>query len=253
MSGQSLLKTIKELLDSNGIDISHCRGQGYDGGGVVAGKNQGLTAHFLRINSKVLYTHCSCHRLNLAVVTSCGEQRIRNLMTNVKKISYFFNLSVPQNNCLKEKTLQFCPDSSKHKLKDVCRTRRVEKIERMDVFEDLLVPVYHSLLTMKEDNDIVHYNNETSAKAESLFKLIDDLEFIITLVITRSILDYLLPETWKLQSKDLDVAKLAGIISSLKSSIQNLRISVDKYHSKWYNDALNLSEKIDIKESISYL
>ena len=119
----------------------------------------------------------------------------------------------------------------------------------MDVFEDLFVPVYHSWLTMKENNDIVHYNNETSAKAESLFKLIDDFEFTIRLVITRSILDYLLPATRKLQSKDPDVAKSADIISSLKSSIQKLKTSVDKYHSKWYNDALDLAEKVDIKET----
>ena len=119
----------------------------------------------------------------------------------------------------------------------------------MDVFEDLFVPVYHFLFTMKENNDIVHYNNETSAKAESLFKLTDDFQFIITLVITSSILDYLLPATRKLQSKDLDVAKSADIIYSLKSSIRNLRTSVNEYHSKWDNDTLNLAEKVDITES----
>ena len=37
---------------------------------------------------------------------------------------------------------------------------------------------------MKENDDIVHYNNETSLKAESLFKLVDDFEFIVTLVVT---------------------------------------------------------------------
>ena len=92
--------------------------------------------------------------------------------------------------------MQFFPDSSKDKLIDICRTRWVERIEGMDVFEDLFVPVYHFLLTVKEKIDIVHYNNKTSAKAESLFKLIDDFEFIITLVITRSILDYLLPANY---------------------------------------------------------
>ena len=92
----------------------------------------------------------------------------------------------------------------------------MERIDGIDVFKDRFVPVYHSLLTMKENNDIVYYNNETSAKAESLFKLTADFEFIITLVITCSILDYLLPATRKLQSKDLDVAKSVDIISSLK-------------------------------------
>ena len=69
------------------------------------------------------------------------------------------------------------------------------------------------------------------------------------MVIAPSILDYLLPATRKLQSKELYAAKSADIISNVKSSIQNLRASVDEYHSKWYNDALNLAEKVDIKES----
>ena len=68
----------------------------------------------------------------------------------------------------------------------------------MNVFEDVFVPAYDYLLTMKENNDIVHYNNETSAKAEFLFKLIDDFEFVITWVITCRILVYHLPATQKL-------------------------------------------------------
>ena len=67
----------------------------------------------------------------------------------------------------------------------------------MDVSEELFVPVYYSLLVMKENNDAVHYNNETSAKAKPLFKLLDDFEFIVTLVVICSILDYLLPVNFK--------------------------------------------------------
>ena len=77
----------------------------------------------------------------------------------------------------------------------------------MDVFEELCLPEYYSLLVMKENNDNFHYNNETLAKAESFFKLVDDFEFIVTLAVTGNILDYLLLVTRKLQAKDLDVAQ----------------------------------------------
>ena len=90
LSGQSLFKTIKEFLDSNGIDISVRSGQGYDGAGDVTGKNQGLAAHVPRINSKALCTHCSCHRLNLAVVGLLWRTTTQNMMTNTKEICYFF-------------------------------------------------------------------------------------------------------------------------------------------------------------------
>ena len=84
---------------------------------------------------------------------------------------------MPRNSCLKDKILQVFPDSSKHKPKDICRTRWVQRIEGMDVFQELFVPVYHFLLTVKENNDIFHYNNETSAKAEPYWNI--DFEFII--------------------------------------------------------------------------
>ena len=223
-----------------GIDISDCRGKGYDGAGAVESKKQGLLTHVLRANPKALYTHCSCHRLNLAVVASCGEQPLRNLMINIKETSYFFNLSVPRKNCLEDKILLYCPEFLKHQLKDVCRTRWVERIEFMDAFEELFVPVYFSLV-MKENNDAVHCNNETSSKADSLFKLVDDFEFIVTLVATLSILHDLLPVTRKLHAKDLDVAQSMDMIQSLKLAVEN--------HENWYNKVKKLGEKVNISEA----
>ena len=44
-------------------------------------------------------------------------------------------------------------------LKDVFRNKVVERIEGMDVFEELFVPVYYSLLVMKENNNTVHCLN----------------------------------------------------------------------------------------------
>ena len=121
-------------------------------------------------------------------------------MTNIKEISYFFNFSVPRKNCLEVKILLYCPESLKHKLRDACRTRWVERLEVMDILEELFVPLYFSLV-MEENNDTVHCNNETSTKAESFFKLVDDFEFIFILVAALSILDYLLPVTRKLSCK----------------------------------------------------
>ena len=89
----------------------------------------------------------------------------------------------------------------------------------MDVFEELFEPVYYSLLVIKENNDTVHYNNETSAKTELLFKLVDDFEFIVILIITCSILDYYLRVTRKRSAKDLDVAQSIDLIQNLKLTI----------------------------------
>ena len=97
----------------------------------------------------------------------------------------------------------------------------------MDVFEELFVPVYYSLLVKKENNDTVLCNNETSAKTEPLFNLVDDIEIIVTLVVTCSIFDILMPVNGKLQAKDLDVAQSMDLI---QLNIENLRNSDENYH-----------------------
>ena len=50
MTGESLYRTIKKFV----IDIADCRGQGCDRAGAITGKNQGLSAHVLRVNPKTL-------------------------------------------------------------------------------------------------------------------------------------------------------------------------------------------------------
>ena len=69
---------------------------------------------------------------------------------------------------------------------DHCRTKWPERMKEMDSFEDLFVPIYHSLSRMKKIY-ISRYNNETLAKVEPWYKPIDDSEFIITFVIMHNI------------------------------------------------------------------
>ena len=119
----------------------------------------------------------------------------------------------------------------------------------MDVFEELVVPVYYSLLVMKENNGTVHYNNVTSAKAESLFELVDDFKFVVILVVTHIIFLLSLANNRKLQAKDLDVAQSIDLIQSFKLAIENLKNSAENYHENWYNKAKKLAEKVGISEA----
>ena len=56
-----LLKSeIKELC----LELSDCRGQGYEGAGNLAGKYNGAAALIKNDYPLALYVHCSCHRLD---------------------------------------------------------------------------------------------------------------------------------------------------------------------------------------------
>ena len=109
--------------------------------------------------------------------------------------------------------------------------------------------MYYSFIVIKKNIDTVHYNNKTSAKAESLFKLIDDFEFILTLVAACSDLDDVLPAIHKIRAKDLYVAQSMDLLQNIKLTIESLRNSVENYHENWYNKAKNLREKVNIAQA----
>ena len=142
LSGESLAKLVLDELINLNLSIDDCRGQGYDGAGSVAGHISGLSARILNINKKALFTHCYNHRLNLAITHSCSVPLVRNTFHQIKDISYFFNLSDTRRMILEKNVLDHCPESQKMKLRDVCRTRWIERVKGMDIFQELFVAIF---------------------------------------------------------------------------------------------------------------
>ena len=81
------------------------------------------------------------------------------------------------------------PNAKRQKLADVCRTRWLERMEGISIFDELFASIFNFTREMKENKCETHFNKETSAKADSLFKLVIDFSFISTLVIIRNTLD----------------------------------------------------------------
>ena len=88
-------------------------------------------------------------------------------MEQIKELSYFFNFSEPRQLLLLECIELHAPDADKKKLKDVCRTRWIERVNGMDTFEELFIPIIYCLEKMKFNKDNT-CNRDTSVKA-SLF------------------------------------------------------------------------------------
>ena len=249
LSGKELYSVLyKSLTADLKLDVLDCRGQGYDRAGAVSGHINGLSAHFLKINDKAVYTHCHSHRLNLVICSSCSIQFVRNVMDQIKEISYFFNLSQTRQNVLEKSISEHSPDSKKKKLIDVCRTRWVERVYGLDIFEEIYVSIVFAFEEMSLNVDRKS-NRDTSSKASSLLKLITSFEFIVTLVLTRSVLDFNLPITELLQRKANDIMEGIHLIETLKSVGIETRNSVDMYHSQWYEKAVALAAKVNVKES----
>ena len=90
LTGKNLYNEIISYLESFNLDIQNYSGQGYDGSGTVADKVNDLAALLLKKNLKSLYTNCASQRLNLVIGLACDIVSVRNLMSTVKDVTYFF-------------------------------------------------------------------------------------------------------------------------------------------------------------------
>ena len=115
----------------------------------------------------------------------------------------------------------------------------------MDTFEELFIPIICCLEKMKLDKDKT-CNRDTSVKTSSFFALVSTFQLVACLVLTRSVLDMTLPVTQLLQSKGIDICDDLHLTESLKALVITRRQDVDEFHSKLYEIALTLSEKINI-------
>ncbi|XP_077091465.1 zinc finger MYM-type protein 1-like [Siphateles boraxobius] len=67
ITGKGLLELFLGHLETLHLDISDCRGQSYDNGSNMQGKNQGVQKRVLDLNPKALCVPCGSHTLNLVI------------------------------------------------------------------------------------------------------------------------------------------------------------------------------------------
>ena len=246
LSGENLAKLLLDAVSDLDLRIEDCQGQGYDGAGSVAGCVKGFAAHILRLNPKALYTHCYSYRLNLSICDSLSITEVKKMLKYVNKVTNFINVSQTRNMPFEETVRNSSEtDSKKTRLTDVCPTRWVERIKGLSSFEELFVPVYNLLDDMANGK----YNPSLCTDAFDLLSHISKFEFVAILVITINIFYLTLPVTQLLQGKSIDVMDGIELVSSLKTSVVNVRNSIDSYHDQWYKIALALDEKVDVEES----
>ena len=139
LTGKKIGSAIVEMVESLGLDINKCCGQGYDGARVMSSELAGASGYILEKNPRALYTHCVAHCLNLAVIDSCKQQDIRNMMGTIREVSSFFNASAKRNKILKGAIAHiFTEEGVQRSLTRLCETRWVERHECLQTFLRLL-------------------------------------------------------------------------------------------------------------------
>ena len=108
----------------------------------MSGVKKGVAAQIIKKYPKAPHTHCAAHRLNLCIVQCCSNQDIGNMMACVDSIALFFNNSLKRQLCLDKWIADCIPTTEKRrKLKELCRTRWVERHKAFEVFIDMFIQI----------------------------------------------------------------------------------------------------------------
>jgi len=178
ITGEALATAILTRLSTWGIDVSNCRGQGYDGASNMASSRVGVQGRICEVAPLAFYSHCQAHQLNLCVVNGCSVPQIRNANGTLSEISKFFSSS-PKRQHLLEKVIESESDTAKRtKLKDVCRTRWIERIDAFLTFYDLypvVVKTMEEITTRGTNFGDWSWDSDTITKANGFLHQITNL------------------------------------------------------------------------------
>nr|CAI5847008.1 unnamed protein product [Callosobruchus analis] len=119
-SAAGLKTVILNLTKEYGIDLTKCRGQGYDGANVMSGVCGGLQTALKEHAPNVDYVHCVAHALNLVLNDAARHVReVSTFFDNLEKIYTFFGNSIKRWAMLSDDSSEKCLIT----LKKVCPTR----------------------------------------------------------------------------------------------------------------------------------
>lgn len=244
VSGEAVANEIMDAVDGLGLDMTLCRGQSYDGAGNMAGKIKGAAAKIKNIYPQAIYIHCTSHQLNLCVMKACTIQMVRNMMATVTELANFFNFSPKRQSVLEKKIEELCPESKVFKLKDLCRTRWVERLDALDTIQALIEPVVQTLDEIRNDK---MFHPDTTTKANGLFHAISHSDFIMAMIICKELLSYTRGLTTKLQGKNMELPQAYTDVQTVKETLQEVRKNIENYHRVWFATVQELAQLLDVE------
>ncbi|CAI8047555.1 52 kDa repressor of the inhibitor of the protein kinase [Geodia barretti] len=136
ITGRELANKITSSLQAFGLDLSNLRGQAYDGAGNMAGSVNGTAALISAQYPLALYLHC----LTLSESSCCqviADYQCSKYDGCNRKGLPIFSVHPKRQTALEKAISDTQPTSKVHKLKDMCRTRWVQRVDAIQVFKSL--------------------------------------------------------------------------------------------------------------------
>ncbi|XP_058211818.1 uncharacterized protein LOC131324004 [Rhododendron vialii] len=213
-SGLGLFKRLEGALVDLKLNIDDIRGQGYDNGSNMKGKNQGVQKRLLDVNPRAFYIPCGCHSLNLALCDMAkSSAKARDFFRYVQKVYTLFSGSPQRWDILRAYVKGLTP-------KALSVTRWESHVESVRAIRNQAPELRDALIEIANvsKEDIVF------SEAKGLCKnALEDFEFLISLCIWYKILDKVNQVSKILQREEMDIEDAITRIKELILFFEELR------------------------------
>ncbi|XP_025202810.1 uncharacterized protein LOC112599903 [Melanaphis sacchari] len=187
-TGENISLTILSELDTIGLNIEDCRGQGYDNGANMKGKYKGVQAKILQKNPKAFFTPLSQSK------------------SAIRRYGKMWSISI--------KNIPNCT------VKRLSETRRESRIESVKPIR------YHTALIRDSFLEIAETTNDSTIKSEAqslALNKLENFEFIVSVVIWYDLLLLVNSVSKLLQLSDMNLDVAVNGLKCLLKFLKNYR------------------------------
>jgi len=207
-----ILKTIKEY----GIDLSKCRGQGYDGANVMSGVYGGLQALIKEHAPNADYVHCAAHALNLILNDAAKRvPEVSIFFDNLEKIYTFFGNSIKRWSMLSNDL------SEKYKitLKKVCPTRWSSRNDALSAIRTNYSLIMKTLYQL----NLISTKKDERDECKNIINILESYDFIVLVAFFSSLFEIINPVSKALQHENIDLQKASILLGNLLNKFSEIR------------------------------
>lgn len=217
-TGLFITDTLLKELENLSLNFQDLRGQGYDNGSNMKGKDSGVQKRILDLNPRALFVPCSAHSLNL-VVNDAARSSVEstNFFDLAHQVYVFFAGSTRRWDKLTKHVKDFT-------VKRMSDTRWESRVEALKPLRYQLGDVYDALMDIHGDKSFTGSSgNTTRTEAKNLAESICKFDFIVSLVVWYDILFAVNISSKILQDTHLDVDTAIDQLQATKEFLTKRR------------------------------
>ncbi|KAJ7320447.1 hypothetical protein JRQ81_019958, partial [Phrynocephalus forsythii] len=175
-TGAFMAETLLGLLEQMGLPLENLRGQGYDYGSNMRGKEHGVQKTVLDINPCAFFVPCSAHSLNLVVNAAAKScQEATGFFMSVQEIYNYFSASTKHWQIL----TSHLPTLT---IKPLSPTRWESRIDTLKPLR-YLGSIYDALMEIYNEPHPHKTTSESLVEAKGLAEGISKFKFVVSLVV----------------------------------------------------------------------